>query len=241
MKLNKKLFNKLVGEPVVTHVYEDGLKAEIYFMNEEQENYYDNQRIYSVWSGVGPHFKCLINKSYYEYNEISKFYEKEAARIWIDAVINDYHTNRKINLGMNIPMIVLYIVAAVLFMVFLPNYAVYGIIGFLILFFIVFYISGGLTKKKRDEELEKYSEKLIQVLGIDLYNQLAEDQHQYRVTREKELNEEAGIQLEENIDEEIQEVKEITEEELEEIQEERVSKNEEDSDEIKGEEKQDDE
>ena len=221
MKINRKIFDKLVREP--NEVQEiDGKTVEIFLMTKEEASEYETQGRYSIWSSDGKSFRVLINEDYYNYGAIKDFYKPEVNGKWVEFTTIMSGIQKQFWYMVLLPMVILYIVGAVLsIVVFKQEAQVYVFAGLLIITFIIYLVYSRISRKKINEVNEKIQLDIQEILGVDLYDQIANDQLRFRDDRNKAQNEylddeDSSKQETKDSNENLEEIEE-TKDEVEEI------------------------
>ncbi|MGI6771522.1 MAG: hypothetical protein GX546_04770 [Acholeplasmataceae bacterium] len=217
MKINKRLFDALTREP--NEVQEiDGKKLEIFFMTEEEKVRFEGEGRYTLWTSDGKDFRFLVNEDFYNYGVIKEFYTQPVNTEWIKYVDVISKYQRKFLFALMIPLMVLYVVVAILSILFLADYSLYILIGMMVVVFIVNALQTKVVRQKMDAENEITQKAIQDYLTPEVYDQVAKDQIQFREmrNREREAEYQAEQSLEDNSIEEKPELHEAEEETSEE-------------------------
>lgn len=84
MKLNERVFEKLIGEPVEVQEF-DGRTVEIFYLDDYPDilNEFISKGKFAVWSSVdGTNYRLAIEKGYY--NELTTLYSSKVNQIWLN-------------------------------------------------------------------------------------------------------------------------------------------------------------
>lgn len=206
MKINKRLYDSLTREPV--EVQEIGeRKLEVFFMTEEEEQLHSNEGRYSIWTSDGKNFRFLVNEEFYNYGVIKNFYTQPVNALWIDYIDRISKYQRKFLLALMLPIMAVYLIVAILAITLLPDQAIYILIGMMVIVFIVNYFQSKVVRKKMDEESDTTQKQIQDYLTVELYDQIANDQVQFRETKNRERELEYEKQQQE-LNKPVEEVKE---------------------------------
>jgi len=177
MKLNQKLFNQIKSEPFLTQSV-DGKVIEIHLMNDTPfMDQYAKKGRFSLWSSNGQTYKLLLEKSYYEHMEA--FYQEDVNAIWLNFLEEVTTTNRKISFKFLTPILILYVLVAVISTLFFPE----QLALFFVFVIIIVFFSNTIQNKKIKENINKQNEatqeNIKAVLGEKVYQHLvvSQDKH----------------------------------------------------------------
>lgn len=215
MKINKRLFDALTREPNEVQII-DGKKLEIFFMTDEEKAQYDAEGRYSMWTSDGKDFRFLVNKDFYDYGVIKEFYTQPVNTEWIRYVEKISKYQRKFLYTLMLPLMGVYILVAVLSVLFFQDYSLYVLIGMMIVVFVVNAIQTKIVRQKMEDENEKTQKAIQDHITTEVYDQVAKDQVQFRELRNKARETEfKNVQTTENTELEEKVVKEAEEDTLE--------------------------
>lgn len=215
MKINKKLFDSLTREPNEVQLV-DGKKLEIFFMTEEEKTYFEAEGRFSIWTSDGKNYRFLVNEEFYNYGVIKEFYTQPVNAKWIDYVSRISKYQRKFLYALMLPIMALYIIVAILSIYLIPDYALYVLIGMMVLIFIVNAVQTRVVRTRMEEENDKTQLEIQEILTTEVYDQVAQDQIQFREMKNKAREAEFHAAQVSSVNSEVAEV-EVQEEATEEV------------------------
>lgn len=224
MKFNQKIFESLTRPADTIHESAEK-KVEIYFMNETEEGLYANAGKFALWSSDGTSYKVLIQKEYYDYNSISKFYVEEVNFLWADYFKRLGVINKKMFLTFLLPIIIAYIALVVLAFIFFRDHIIWVLVGLIVVVFILNFFQNKIMDKKFSEESTITQTEIKTILGDEIFSTIAKDQEDYHQAKaalpplddeDIELDEpreleEAELEEEETIEQELEQIEETKE------------------------------
>ncbi|MGI6782384.1 MAG: hypothetical protein ACOX56_06215 [Acholeplasmataceae bacterium] len=185
MKINKRLYDSLTREPNEVQLIGDK-KLEIFFMTEEEKQMFEADGRYNMWTSDGKNFRFLVNEEFYNYGVIKEFYKQPINAMWINYIDRISKYQRKFLYTLMLPLMVVYLIVAVLAITLLPDYAIYILIGMMVVIFAVNAVQSKVVRKKMDEENDKTQNEIQEHLTPEVYEQVANDQVQFREMKNKE-------------------------------------------------------
>lgn len=184
MKINKKLFDSLTREPNEVQII-DGKKLEIFFMTEEEKAQFDAEGRYSMWTSDGKDFRFLVNEDFYNHGVIKEFYTQPVNTEWIRYVDTISKYQRKFLFTLMLPLMLVYIIVAVISILYFKDYSLYILIGMMVVVFIVNAIQTKVVRTKMEQENDKTQRAIQEHITPEVYDQVAKDQIEFRELRNK--------------------------------------------------------
>lgn len=184
MKINKKLFDSLTREPNEVQII-DGKKLEIFFMTEEEKAQFDAEGRYSMWTSDGKDFRFLVNEDFYNHGVIKEFYTQPVNTEWIRYVDTISKYQRKFLFTLMLPLMLVYIIVAVISIIYFQEYSLYILIGMMVVVFIVNAIQTKVVRTKMEQENDKTQRAIQEHITPEVYDQVAKDQIEFRELRNK--------------------------------------------------------
>lgn len=225
MKINKKIFDSLTREPNEVQEFE-GKTLEIFYMTEEEQTNFELDGRYSIWTSDGKNFRFLVNKDFYNYGTVKEFYVPSVNEKWINYILKISNFQRKFLYALMLPIMILYIALSVVSILFLKDYALYILIGMMVVIFVVNAVQSRIMRRRMEEENEQTQLEIQEILTVELYDQIAKDQIQFREmkNRERDAEYDNPALLSGKTDESVEEeVLETEKDEVEQIEEEDVN------------------
>lgn len=184
MKINKKLFDSLTREPNEVQII-DGKKLEIFFMTEEEKAQFDAEGRYSMWTSDGKDFRFLVNEDFYNHGVIKEFYTQPVNTEWIRYVDTISKYQRKFLFTLMLPLMLVYIIVAVISIIYFQEYSLYVLIGMMVVVFIVNAIQTKVVRAKMEQENDNTQRAIQEHITPEVYDQVAKDQIEFRELRNK--------------------------------------------------------
>ncbi|HHT82073.1 MAG TPA: hypothetical protein GX003_01350 [Acholeplasmataceae bacterium] len=184
MKINKKLFDSLTREPNEVQII-DGKKLEIFFMTEDEKAQFDAEGRYSMWTSDGKDFRFLVNEDFYNHGVIKEFYTQPVNTEWIRYVDTISKYQRKFLFTLMLPLMLVYIIVAVISILYFKDYSLYILIGMMVVVFIVNAIQTKVVRTKMEQENDKTQRAIQEHITPEVYDQVAKDQIEFRELRNK--------------------------------------------------------
>lgn len=184
MKINKKLFDSLTREPNEVQII-DGKKLEIFFMTEEEKAQFDAEGRYSMWTSDGKDFRFLVNEDFYNHGVIKEFYTQPVNTEWIRYVDTISKYQRKFLFTLMLPLMLVYIIVAVISIIYFQEYSLYVLIGMMVVVFIVNAIQTKVVRAKMEQENDNTQRAIQEHITPEVYEQVAKDQIEFRELRNK--------------------------------------------------------
>lgn len=222
MKIQKKLFDSLTREPDLVQEVE-GKKIEFFFMTEEEADVYEREGRYTVWTSDGKDNRVLISEDYYNYGSIKEYYSQDVNAKFLEYIDKVSNAQRKSLMWIMIPTMVIYVIVSILSIVLFADYAMYVLIGLLLAIIVVNVLQSRYVRNKITTEQENFQLEMQELLTLEVYDHIADDQIKYREMKNKSFRDEVDNfeqpdveeTEEENLEDEVNEVEEIVEEETE--------------------------
>ncbi len=184
MKINKKLFDSLTREPNEVQII-DGKKLEIFFMTEDEKAQFDAEGRYSMWTSDGKDFRFLVNEDFYNHGVIKEFYTQPVNTEWIRYVDTISKYQRKFLFTLMLPLMLVYIIVAVISIIYFQEYSLYVLIGMMVVVFIVNAIQTKVVRAKMEQENDNTQRAIQEHITPEVYEQVAKDQIEFRELRNK--------------------------------------------------------
>lgn len=229
MKILPKIYRAAVGEPFRVETY-NGKKIEFFRLEDTQYLIrYASKGRFAVWTSNGEDFRVFVETGYYE--ECEELYQNEINEIWIDYTHFVYQTQkktgRKFNLISILTMIPIFALTILLSSLEVVDDSTAFIIGMVVVFAAVFFITSKQQKKLTTEVRGANQEatgKIKSILGPKRFEGLLEKQSNYYYK---------FMEIENPEDEEVEELqddekRDAIETEVMDVEEENNSNNEED-------------
>lgn len=177
MKLNPRVFRKIITQPFETQQL-GSRTVEFHSMNESLflETYGKRGR-FAVWTAEKNVYRVLIETSYYE--AMKDFYQENINTIWIDFLERVTQKNKKINLMFIIPLMVTYLLAAIISSVYFPNDVFTVLLGILVVVFISNMFQNRLIRKSVADENIATQNLIRETMGEYKFNRLVEAQERH--------------------------------------------------------------
>lgn len=177
MKLNPRVFRKIITQPFETQQL-GPRTVEFHSMNESLflETYGKRGR-FAVWTAEKNVYRVLIETSYYE--AMKDFYQENINTIWIDFLERVTQKNKKINLMFIIPLMVTYLLAAIISSLYFPNDVFTVLLGILVVVFISNMFQNRLIRKSVADENIATQNLIRETMGEYKFNRLVEAQERH--------------------------------------------------------------
>lgn len=208
MKLNPRVFRKIITQPFETQQL-GSRTVEFHSMNESLflETYGKRGR-FAVWTAEKNVYRVLIETSYYE--AMKDFYQENINTIWIDFLERVTQKNKKINLMFIIPLMVTYLLAAIISSLYFPNDVFTVLLGILVVVFISNMFQNRLIRKSVQDENIATQNLIRETMGEYKFNRLVEAQERHYKTF-FQVPENDNVTAEETQTEKIPHIEETTE------------------------------
>ena len=180
MKLNPRVFRKIITQPFETQQL-GSRTVEFHSMNESLllETYGKRGR-FAVWTAEKNVYRVLIETSYYD--AMKDFYQENINTIWIDFLERVTQKNKKINLMFIIPLMVTYLLAAIISSLYFPNEVFTVLLGILVVVFISNMFQNRLIRKSVADENIATQNLIRETMGEYKFNRLVEAQERHYKT-----------------------------------------------------------
>ncbi|MDA0871383.1 MAG: hypothetical protein O2987_00680 [Firmicutes bacterium] len=177
MKLNPRVFRKIITQPFETQQL-GSRTVEFHSMNESLflETYGKRGR-FAVWTAEKNVYRVLIETSYYD--AMKDFYQENINTIWIDFLERVTQKNKKINLMFIIPLMVTYLLAAIISSLYFPNEVFTVLLGILVVVFISNMFQNRLIRKSVADENIATQNLIRETMGEYKFNRLVEAQERH--------------------------------------------------------------
>ena len=177
MKLNPRVFRKIITQPFETQQL-GSRTVEFHSMNESLflETYGKRGR-FAVWTAEKNVYRVLIETSYYD--AMKDFYQENINTIWIDFLERVTQKNKKINLMFIIPLMLTYLLAAIISSLYFPNEVFTVLLGILVVVFISNMFQNRLIRKSVADENIATQNLIRETMGEYKFNRLVEAQERH--------------------------------------------------------------
>jgi len=177
MKLNPRVFKKITTQPFETQQL-GSRTVEFHSMNDSLffETYGKRGR-FAVWTADQNTYKVLIETSYYD--AMKDFYQENINTIWIDFLERVTQKNKRINLMFIIPLMVTYLLAAIISSLYFPNDVFTVLLGILVVVFISNMFQNRLIRKSVQDENVATQNLIRETMGEKKFNKLVEAQERH--------------------------------------------------------------
>lgn len=180
MKLNYKVYKKLVNEPFETQTV-DGRTIEFHYMNDTPFLLrFASRGRFAIWTSDGKNYKVLIEKTYFE--ALKEFYEPKLNEIWVTFLERITRVSRKINMFFIIPTLILYGVVALVASVYFSDRMFQILIGLVIVVVIGNVVQGKVVNKKIQQENYNAQNQIRDFVGIEKFDELVKAQEEHYKT-----------------------------------------------------------
>lgn len=178
MKMNIRLFNKLVGEPIETQQIRQ-FTVSFYKMNDTPYfAQYASKGRFAIWTSNGlGEYRVLIEEAYLE--AMKDFYEESVNDIWIQFLEDVTSEQKRINRLFLIPTMLVYVIVAVVASLYFPNNVFEFLLGVLIAVFISNYFQNRLIATKVKNKNIDTQNKIRELMGKEKFERLIESQEQH--------------------------------------------------------------
>ena len=177
MKLNPRVFKKIATQPFETQQL-GSRTVEFHSMNDSLffETYGKRGR-FAVWTADQNTYKVLIETNYYD--AMKDFYQENINTIWIDFLERVTQKNKRINLMFIIPLMVTYLLAAIISSLYFPNDVFTVLLGILVVVFISNMFQNRLIRKSVQDENVATQNLIRETMGEKKFNKLVEAQERH--------------------------------------------------------------
>jgi DNA-binding transcriptional regulator of glucitol operon len=174
MKLNPRVFRKITTQPFETQTL-GSRTVEFHAMNESLFfDTYGKRGRFAVWTAEQNTYRVLIETSYYD--AMKDFYQENINSIWIDFLERVTQKNKRINLMFIIPLMVTYLLAAIISSLYFPNDVFTVLLGILVVVFISNMFQNRVIRKSVQDENIATQNLIRQTMGESKFNKLVEAQ-----------------------------------------------------------------
>ena len=213
MKVNAKLFDRVVTDPFDLQELNDGATVELHSLNQNEElfNEYAPKAKFAIWACKnGKNYRLLVEDGYYA--EMRELYGKRVNQTWVSFWDEVEKGRGKIMKMFFIPLTIIVFIAITLLMIFNDKLGENGQLIAMAVVLIVFVISNVIINRKIDNIIQTSNanavEKIKNIVGHKHFDELMEAQ---RVYYDKFF----GIEEDETEETPTEEVSEETEEKTE--------------------------
>ena len=177
MKLNPRVFRKITTQPFETQTL-GSRTVEFHAMNYSLFfDTYGKRGRFAVWTAEQNTYRVLIETSYYE--AMKDFYQENINTIWIDFLERVTQKNKRINLMFIIPLMVTYLLAAIISSLYFPNDVFTVLLGILVVVFISNMFQNRVIRKSVQDENIATQNLIRQTMGESKFNKLVEAQESH--------------------------------------------------------------
>lgn len=210
MKLNKKLYDTILGEPYEVQTLDNGKVINIYSMN--NHNYFDyyarRRREFAVFSSLdGKNYKLLIEDGYYEV--LHDLYDSKINGIWEEYVTTANKSKNNFLIKITIPVLAIYLIISMVILAF-SNNNMFVFLGLILILFV----TNGVLKNMQIKRIYKINvdstNKIKEEIGALRFEELLKAQEEYvnkflgieEVVENKEIEEDDSFEEERPTNEE---------------------------------------
>jgi hypothetical protein len=177
MKLNPRVFRKIITQPFETQVL-GSRTVEFHSMNESLFfDTYAKRGRFAVWTADQNTYRVLIEKGYFE--AMKDFYQEKINTLWIDFLERVTQKNKKINLMFIIPLMLTYILAAIISTLYFENEVFSVLLGILVIVFISNMFQNRIIRKSVQNENISTQNHIREAMGDYAFNRLVESQERH--------------------------------------------------------------
>ena len=198
MKVNARLFDRVVTEPFDIQELENGSTVELHSLNQNEAlfNEYAPKAKFAVWTCAdGKHYRLLLEDGYYV--EMRELYGKRVNQSWVNFWDEVEKGRGKVMKMFFIPLTILVFIAITLLMIFSDKLGENGQLIAMAAVLVVFVIANMIINKKIDKIINTSNsnavEKIKNIVGHKRFDELMEGQ---RIYYDKFF----GIEEEENLE-----------------------------------------
>ncbi len=184
MKVNAKLFDKVVTDPFDLQELDNGATVELHSLNANEElfNEYAPKAKFAVWACKnGKNYRLLIEDGYYA--EMRELYGRRVNQSWVNFWDEVEKGRGKIMKIFFIPMTIIVFVVITLLMIFSEQLGENGQLFAMGAVLIVFVIANVLINKKIDNLIQTSNatavEKIKNIVGHKRFDELMDAQRVY--------------------------------------------------------------
>lgn len=187
----KKLYESLTREPNEIQIV-DNKEIKIYFMTDEEKVLVKNKPVY--WTFVNHDYKVLVDKNYYDFGVIKQYYAKEVNNEYSKYLEQIKNINKKLFLPSLLAILVLYVILLTVALT-VPalqknSISLIIILAACVLVFISTFLLNRVFTKKIQTIADETTNNIKNILGEELFNQVANDQANYFRSLNPEVTEE---------------------------------------------------
>jgi len=177
MKLNPKIFKQIDGETLEVQTFEN-TKIEFYALNQSPlYDKYVKQGRFVIWTSDGASYKVLIEEGYFDM--MNEFYQKEVNAIWIEFLDRVGKASKKTNKLFIIPMMIIYVIAAVISSIYFPEQIQTFLISMIIVVFGVNFFQNKTVRNQIRILNMETQQNIQQFLGVDKFNEIINKQQKH--------------------------------------------------------------
>lgn len=177
MKLNPKIFRQIDGEALEIQNFED-TSIEFHALNNSPfHDRYLKQGRFVVWTSDGSTYKVLIEESYFDL--MNEFYQKEVNAIWIDFLDRVGKSSKRTNRYFIIPMMILYVVAAIISSVYFPEHIQTFLIAMIVVVFGVNFVQNKVVRNQIRNLNMETQQNIQDFLGAEKFNEIIVKQQKH--------------------------------------------------------------
>jgi hypothetical protein len=177
MKLNPKIFKQIDGETLEGQTFEN-TKIEFYALNQSPlYDKYIKQGRFVIWTSDGASYKVLIEEGYFDM--MKEFYQKEVNAIWIEFLDRVGKASKRTNKLFIIPMMIIYVIAAVISSIYFPEQIQTFLISMIIVVFGVNFFQNKTVRNQIRTLNMETQQNIQQFLGVDKFNEIINKQQKH--------------------------------------------------------------
>lgn len=187
----------------------------LYLLNDEETKLYIPSNSNSIFSNQKNEYRIAINESFYNYKSINRYFDKELNLLSINYVtkITKYRNKYLFPILIVIVLIFMIVTTTLISLPQTKDYAVYSLFAMFIVVISTLILTNKLLLKKTQNLNVEVNKKVMEHLGLDLYNEVRDNIEEFNkiknnilpIEKEKDVYEE---NLLENNKDEINQVEE---------------------------------
>lgn len=184
MKVNARLFDRVVTEPFDIQELENGSTVELHSLNQNEELYqeYAMKAKFAVWACKdGKHYRLLIEDGYYA--EMRELYGRRVNQTWVNFWDDVEKGRGKIMKCFFIPLTIIIFIAITLLMIFSKQLGEQGQLWAMGAVLVIFVVCNVIINKKIDNIIQTSNanavDKIKKIVGGNRFDALMEAQKDY--------------------------------------------------------------
>ena len=189
MKINKGVYGRVQSEPFDVQELKNGGKIELHSLNDNEDLYneFAPKAKFALWTSQdGVNYRLLLEDGYYQV--MHEIYQKRINQRWLEFWDNYDKGRKKVYLTLNLPALIIAVIAAILLMVFNKQLAAsesgstiqWIIMGVVIVgFFAVTFIANKKLDNLVTVENNAALEDIKNIVGHKHFDELMDEQQKY--------------------------------------------------------------